>query len=129
MLSRFGRGDGAGATAPIAGRNCAISQCKVAINFGYRAESPARPPLGFIRTFPECWWSRQSYVAVPPPFFTNGVINQTSYESLAGQIRILTQLDSIAPRIQNPNLALNANPIAPKFDSALIQFNYETFKI
>jgi hypothetical protein len=54
---------------------------------------------------------------------------QTSDESLAGQIRILTQLDSIAYRIQNPNLALNADPIAPKLDSAAIQFNYETFKI
>jgi hypothetical protein len=28
---------------------------KVAINFEYRAESPARPPLGFIRAVPECW--------------------------------------------------------------------------
>jgi hypothetical protein len=41
----------------------------------------------------------------------------------------LTQLDSIACRIQNPNLALNADPIAPKLDSPAIQFNYETFKI
>jgi hypothetical protein len=41
----------------------------------------------------------------------------------------LTQLDSIASRIQNPNLALKADPVAPKFDSAAIQFNCETFKI